>query len=59
MEKNKMKNKLLYKLVSALMLVVTAFSNSFVLDTRPSPWTLSAIMEKFITEPLGFILSVH
>ena len=54
-----MKTTLLYKLMPALMLVITAFSNGFVLDTRPSPWTVSAIIEKFITEPIGFIFSVH
>ena len=59
MEETKMKTTLLYKLMPALMLVITAFSNGFVLDTRPSPWTVSAIIEKFITEPIGFIFSVH
>lgn len=54
-----MKNTLLCKLVPTVMLVTTAVSNGFVLDTRPSPWTLSAIMERFITEPLGFVLGVY
>lgn len=47
------------KLIPVLMLAITAVSNGFTLDTRPSPCTLSAIMEKFITEPLGLILSFH
>ena len=52
--------KKLCRLTPALMLVVTAvsngFSNGFILDTRPSPWTASVIMERFITEGVGLIL---
>lgn len=54
-----MKTIPLYKIVPVLMLAITAVSNGFVLDTRPSPWTMSAIIEKFITQPLGLILSVR
>ena len=54
-----MKTIPLYKIVPGLMLAITAVSNGFVLDTRPSPCTMSAIIEKFITQPLGLILSVY
>lgn len=46
----------LCKLIPALMLSITAVSNCFVLDTRPSPWTECAVMEGFLTEPFGFLL---
>ena len=55
-----MKRTLLRRLTPALMLAVTAVStavsNGFTLDTRPSPWTLTAILEKFSTLPAGLTI---
>ena len=39
--------------------VMTAASNSFTLDTRPSPQTLAATIESFSTQPTAFVLSVR
>jgi hypothetical protein len=38
---------------------ITAASNSFTLDTRPSPQTLAATIESFSTQPTAFVLSVR
>lgn len=41
------------------MLAVTVVSNVFELDTRPSPWTFSAVMDTFSTESLGLTFLVR
>ena len=38
---------------------ITAASNAFTLDTRPSPQTLAATIESFSTQQTAFVLSVR